>query len=132
METKKPAPLIPASLQNCIAVLLVAMVIALAWLPSACFTPPEIPTAPAMPSLQLPEAPTVAAPSVDPPQAPTPPDTPALPGGGGHCCLRGGPAVASKCGGAATCCTPEFKNSSDCEDAKGFWFFSKEGCAGAC
>jgi hypothetical protein len=132
METNNRAPLIPASLQKCIAILLVAFVLGLAWIPAACFTPPQLPTVPTVPTFQLPSAPSVDVPTVEAPQAPTPPDTPALPGGGGHCCLRGGPAVGEKCGGAATCCTPDFKNSSDCEDAKGFWFFSKEGCAGAC
>ncbi len=131
MDTKEKPRLIPVVLQNSVAVLLLALVVAMAWIPASCFTPPEIPTAP-IPTITVPEAPTPTVPSVDPPQAPTPPETPAMPGGGGNCCLRGGPNVGKKCAGGATCCTGDYKNSSDCADAKGFWFYSKEGCAGAC
>jgi hypothetical protein len=124
---------VPAALQNSIAVLLVALVAAMAWLPAACFTPPEIPTAPALPSVTVPEAPTVEPPKVDAPQAPSPPDTPALPNGGGNCCLRvGNPNTKSKCAGAESCCTPDYDSAGDCDDAKGFWFEEKDGCAGAC
>lgn len=131
MENERPR--MAWGLKHWALILGTMIAVALAYLPAACFTPPEIPTAPAPPTFTVPEAPTVEAPKVEPPQAPTPPETPALPAGGGNCCLRAGNAKAkSKCGGAESCCTPAYESSGDCEDAKGFWFFSKEGCAGAC
>jgi hypothetical protein len=132
MGTKRARPS-SAVLQNIIAALLLALIIAMAWVPAACFEPPQIPTGPALPTFTVPEAPTPSVPTVEPPQAPTPPQTPGMPGGGGNCCLRAGnPHTGKSCAGAASCCTPDYTSSGDCEDAKGFWFFSKDGCAGAC
>jgi hypothetical protein len=132
MEKKNPRA-VPPVLQNSVAALIVALVVALAWIPAACFTPPEIPSAPAMPTVTVPEAPSVEPPKVEPPQAPTPPQTPGMPGGGGNCCLRvGNSNIKKKCQGAETCCTPDYESHGDCEDAKGYWFESKEACEGGC
>ena len=91
--------------------------------------PPEVPKMPEFPKAEVPSA---EIPKIEAPQAPTLPQTPKLPAGGGHCCLRSGKAVKEKCGGAERCCTNDYESSSDCEDVKGFWFFEKDGCAGGC
>jgi hypothetical protein len=128
MDTKNRR-VVPPVLQNCVAVLIVALVLAMAWIPAACFTPPEMPTAPAMPTFTVPDAP----PKVEAPQAPEAPQTPGMPGGGGNCCLRmGNSNVKKKCQGSESCCTPEYDSHGDCEDAKGFWFNSKDACMGGC
>lgn len=49
---------------------------------------------------------------------------------GGNCCIRNGPLLESKCGGEA-CCAEKLDEDA-CQKAKGFWFFTAEGCAGAC
>ncbi len=85
----------------------------------------EIPQAPEIPSFEPPAAPEITTP--DAPQVPLPPGQ-----GGGNCCIRTGVLLESKCKGASSCCVKDLDNIGDCEDAKGFWFFSEEGCAGAC
>jgi hypothetical protein len=85
----------------------------------------EIPQAPEVPSFEPPAKPELATP--DAPVVPLPPGQ-----GGGNCCLRTGVLLETKCGGAASCCVKEIDDMGDCEDAKGFWFFEEEGCAGAC
>jgi hypothetical protein len=70
-----------------------------------------------------------AAPEV--PEAPDAPETPEqLKAKGGNCCIRSGKMLKSRCNGKA-CCVPKLDEDA-CESAKGFWFFSPEGCAGAC
>ncbi len=90
------------------------------------------PPMPPMPQIPKLEAPAVDIPKPPEPQAPTAPKAPAMPQGGGNCCLRGGQIAKDKCGGSETCCVKDFEDSDDCEAHKGFWFFSKDGCAGAC
>lgn len=91
------------------------------------------PPMPPMPQFPKAEAPAVEPPKLPEPQAPTAPKTPSMPQGGGNCCLRSGnPVAKDKCAGSDTCCVKDFDNSDDCEANKGFWFFSKDGCAGAC
>jgi hypothetical protein len=72
-----------------------------------------------------------------PPQAPEMPETPEeadrLKSKGGNCCIREENALVKKhCGGeAASCCIPDIDEDA-CASRKGLWFFTPEGCAGAC
>ncbi len=49
---------------------------------------------------------------------------------GGNCCIRNGPLLESKCGGQP-CCAEKMEEDK-CQKAKGYWFFTPQGCAGAC
>jgi hypothetical protein len=100
---------------------------------------PPIPTAalPPMeaPPLEVPQAPELQVPEFTPPEIATPegPDLPVQPPPSeGNCCIRSGNNLKKLCGGAMSCCTKEFDETGDCEAEKGFWFFTPEGCAGAC
>lgn len=84
-----------------------------------------------MPELPLPQAPSAEPPKLEAPEAPDLPVKPANPNGGGNCCLRTGQAVKSKCGGSNRCCVGDWEEA-ECEVNKGVWFFSKDGCSGAC
>jgi hypothetical protein len=67
------------------------------------------------------------------PEAPEAPEAPEEAGalkGKGNCCLRSGKLLETKCGGAPCCA--EGIDEKACHGAKGYWFFSAEGCAGAC
>ena len=90
------------------------------------------PPMPQMPQFPKAEAPAVEPPKVEPPQAPTVPQTPTMPQGGGNCCIRGGALAKEKCQGGERCCIKDFDDSDACESHRGFWFFNKDGCAGAC
>ncbi len=104
--------------------------------PMGCL--PELPEAnlPETPKLEAPQMPEI--PQFEPPEQPelAPPDAPQTPVpsglGGGNCCIRTGVLAESKCKGAASCCVKAIEDMGACEDAKGFWFFTPEGCAGAC
>ena len=72
-----------------------------------------------------------------PPELPAAPEGPEPPGeannflpGGGNCCIRNGALLQSKCDGKACCA--EKMDEDACTKAKGNWFFTPEGCAGAC
>ncbi|HTJ85341.1 MAG TPA: hypothetical protein VL400_26670 [Polyangiaceae bacterium] len=72
------------------------------------------------------------------PELPQAPDTPEPPSEannflpkGGNCCIRNGPLLQSKCNGEGPCCAEKL-DEDKCEKAKGVWFFTPEGCAGAC
>ena len=99
-------------------------------------TPPAMPQMPtaAIPTAEIPQAPDVQVPEFQPPelQKPEGPDLPQPPVNKGNCCIRTGNQLKKKCGNAVSCCTDEFEDKGSCEDVKGFWFFSPEGCAGAC
>lgn len=95
---------------------------------------PQIPTA-TLPTAEIPQAPDVQVPEFTPPdvQAPEGPELPAKPPESrGNCCIRTGNMLKKKCGNAQSCCTDEFEDTGACEAAKGYWFFTPEGCAGAC
>jgi hypothetical protein len=87
--------------------------------------------APPLPQLQLPQVPSAEPPQIQLPSAPELPVQPATPEGGGNCCLRTGAVVKDKCAGSDRCCIGDWEED-ECEVNKGYWFFSKEGCAGAC
>lgn len=76
----------------------------------------------------------VGACEVPAPELPEAPEAPEeagmLASKGGNCCIRNGKMLETKCNGAP-CCVPKL-DEEQCEKAKGFWFFSSEGCAGAC
>ncbi|MBL9023226.1 MAG: hypothetical protein JNL21_13585 [Myxococcales bacterium] len=97
--------------------------------------PPEMPST-ELPKLEAPQAPEI--PTFEPPPEPelAPPDAPQVPlppgQGGGNCCIRKGVLLESKCKGSSSCCVKDLDSQGSCEDAEGFWFFSEEGCAGAC
>lgn len=98
---------------------------------------PAIPTLPPteLPPLEVPQAPELNVPEFAPPElaAPEGPDLPVQPpASAGNCCIRTGTNLKKFCGGATSCCTEEYEDTGDCEAAKGFWFFTPEGCAGAC
>ncbi len=86
---------------------------------------PTLPASPEIPEFQPPELPEAKAP--DAPELPIPPGA-----GGGNCCIRTGVLLTAKCKGASSCCVKDLDSQGDCEEAKGFWFFEEEGCAGAC
>lgn len=99
---------------------------------------PEIPQMPAaeLPaSPEIPAAPELTVPEFTPPEI-TPPEGPELPAqppvSVGNCCIRTGKLLKDKCGAASSCCTDQFEDEGDCEDNRGYWFFTPEGCAGAC
>ncbi len=105
--------------------------------PLGCLpTPPAIPAAEIpQATLEVPQAPELQVPEFQPPeiQKPEGPDLPAQPPPSeGNCCIRTGSLLKKLCGGAASCCTEEYESTSDCEEVKGFWFFTPEGCKGAC
>lgn len=125
------------SLRGTLAAVLFAGTAAVIAAPLGCLpTPPEVPSAAAMPKAEIPQAPEI--PTFEPPPmpelaAPDAPDVPLPPGqGGGNCCIRKGVLLESKCNGASSCCVKSLESQGDCEDADGFWFFTEEGCAGAC
>jgi hypothetical protein len=110
---------------------------ALASIPLGCLpTAPTIPTV-AIPTVQpeLPQAPELQVPTFQPPEIATPegPDLPAQPPENkGNCCIRTGNLLREKCGGAMSCCIEDFKKEKECLKQKGLWFFTPEGCSGAC
>ena len=88
-----------------------------------------------VPPLEVPQAPDVQVPEFTPPEVTLPegPELPvAPPESEGNCCIRSGNNLKKLCNGAMSCCTKEFDETGDCEAEKGFWFFTPEGCAGAC
>ncbi len=103
--------------------------------PLGCF--PSLPEMPPteLPKLEVPQAPDLQVPEFKPPEV-TLPEGPELPvqppESEGNCCIRSGNNLKKLCGGAMSCCTKEFEETGDCEAEKGFWFFTPEGCAGAC
>ncbi len=103
--------------------------------PLGCF--PSLPEMPPteLPKLEVPQAPDLQVPEFKPPEV-TLPEGPELPvqppESEGNCCVRSGNNLKKLCGGAMSCCTKEFEETGDCEAEKGFWFFTPEGCAGAC
>jgi hypothetical protein len=103
--------------------------------PLGCF--PGMPEMPAVevPPLEVPQAPELALPEFQAPEV-TPPEGPELPAqppeSAGNCCVRTGKLLREKCGQATSCCTKEFEDTGTCEGAGGVWFFTEEGCLGAC
>ncbi|MBK8939608.1 MAG: hypothetical protein IPM79_18810 [Polyangiaceae bacterium] len=113
----------------------VAVAITLVGTPLGCL--PEIPAleAPQMPAAEIPQAPEVQVPEFQPPdvQVPEGPELPAEPPPSvGNCCIRTGKLLKEKCKGAMSCCTDSFEGAGECKENKGHWFFTPEGCAGAC
>lgn len=104
--------------------------------PLGCLPPLPIPTEiPQAPQFEVPQAPDLQIPEFQPPEL-TPPDGPELPAeppvSVGNCCLRTGKPLKEKCKGAMSCCTDTYEDSGECQDVKGYWFFTPEGCAGGC
>jgi hypothetical protein len=122
-----------STLGRCAALTLLALVVAVGAPSCDAGVPTQMPQAPQMEAPQMPEIPQFQPPQVEAPQAPDAPQVPLPPGqGGGNCCIRKAPLLESKCGGAASCCTKDFDSMGRCEEQEGMWFFTPEGCAGAC
>lgn len=95
---------------------------------------PEVPTA-ELPPAEIPAAPELTVPEFTPPEITLPegPELPAQPPeSAGNCCIRTGKMLRTKCGNALSCCTKEFEDRGSCEENKGEWFFTEDGCLGAC
>ena len=123
-------------MRGCVAVL-GFLIVGLGITSPGCLpTLPAIPTiAPVAPELQVPQAPELKIPEFTPPTV-EPPEGPELPAkppeGQGNCCIRKGNLLKKECQGAMSCCVDKFEDAGECEEVEGLWFFSKEGCAGAC
>lgn len=114
--------------------------IAFAAVATAFGAPGCLPGMPALPATELPPAELPQAPEVQVPEFAAPevkaPDGPEMPAeppvSVGNCCIRTGKLLKSACKGAMSCCVGDLEDEGECEENKGFWFFTEEGCAGAC
>ena len=61
---------------------------------------------------------------------PKPPEAPSEPPPG-NCCMRAAEPAASRCGEQKGCCRSGL-DRDECEEKKGVWFHTTEGCLGAC
>jgi hypothetical protein len=133
--SRSKKPMSPLS-RGCAALFATVGLSAVLWAPGCL---PALPQPPAIqlaaPQLAVPAAPELQIPDFQPPeiQKPEGPELPVKPPEpAGNCCIRRGNLLKKECEGAVSCCIDKFEDAGECEEQDGFWFFSPEGCAGAC